>query len=232
MLAISIPALLTADRVARRTSVLVGGALLTICMLTIGCLYASDSVHATGPARWAVIVLVFVFGLTYCSTWGVVGKIYASEIQPSVTRSSASCVAQGLGFFTNWLVAITTPVFLANSSFGAYFLFGFLCLSTVLVLAVYMPETRGQSLEAIRESFERPLGSGGRVTSWLRRWVTLQSRASSVSSQSVERARQQTAEVGDGGESIEMSEMLAFGPAQASTSVLEAGAVSLRVEAS
>lgn len=231
MLAISIPALLLVDRVSRRTNILVGGALLTTCMLIIGSLYASNSVHATGPARWVVIILVFVFGLTYCATWGVVGKIYASEIQPSVTRSSASCVAQGLNFFTNWIVAITTPVFLANSSFGAYFLFGFLCLSTVLVLAVYMPETRGQSLEAIRESFERPLGSSSRVTSRLRRWVNLQSRASSVSSGSSERIQQQGHGFGEGSQSVEMSGGVVQADV-ANASVLETGARSLRFEAS
>lgn len=169
MLLISIPALLLADKVARRTSVILGGLLLTSCMLIIGTLYAADLVHNTGIARWVVIVLVFVFGLSYVSTWGIVGKIYASEIQPIETRSAASSVAQGLGFFTNWVVAIMTPVFLANSSFGVYFLFGGICLVTVGVLAVTMVETRGQSLEAIQIAIQRPLDYGERVKSWLRR---------------------------------------------------------------
>ena len=43
-------------------------------------------------------MLVFVFALTYCSTWAIVGKIYASEIQPVQTRAAANSVAQGLGF--------------------------------------------------------------------------------------------------------------------------------------
>jgi len=169
MLAISIPAMLYADRFARRTVILVGGFLLTGCMLLIGSLYASSSVSSTSPARWVVIVLVFVFSLTYCATWGVVGKIYASEIQPAATRSSANCVAQGLGFFTNGLVAILTPIFLANSSFGAYFLFGGFCLTTMLALWSYMPETRGQSLEAIEEIFKRPIGNSSKIVSVLKR---------------------------------------------------------------
>jgi hypothetical protein len=37
--------------------------------------------------------------------------------------------------FTNWLVAILTPISLAKPAFGAYFLFGFLTLGTVAVLA-------------------------------------------------------------------------------------------------
>ncbi|EOO03405.1 putative mfs sugar transporter protein [Phaeoacremonium minimum UCRPA7] len=84
------------------------------------------------------------------------GKIYASEIQPSHTRGTANSVASGLSFFTNWLVAILTPILLDKSAFGAYFLFGGLALGTVLVLAAYMPETRGRSLENIQEAFHQP----------------------------------------------------------------------------
>lgn len=122
----------------------------------MGTLYALGAVHPYGAARWIIILSVFVFGLTYCATWGIVGKIYASEIQPSNTRAAANTVAQGLGFFTNWLVAILTPILLDKSAFGAYFLFGGLALGTVAVLAMYMPETRGRSLEDIQEAFHQP----------------------------------------------------------------------------
>ncbi|KAF2843780.1 general substrate transporter [Patellaria atrata CBS 101060] len=157
MLAISVPALIFADKWGRRTSMITGGIGLSSCMLLIGSFYASSSVHPYGVARWVVVVLIFAFALIFCFTWGVVGKIYASEIQPAQTRAAANCVAQGLGFFTNWFVGFFTPIFLANSSFGAYFLFGFIALATVAVLAVYMPETRGIPLESIQEAFDRPV---------------------------------------------------------------------------
>ncbi|KAF2183656.1 general substrate transporter [Zopfia rhizophila CBS 207.26] len=163
MLAVSIPRVLYSDRMGRRTSIIAGGLALSFCMLIIGALYASSSVHATGPARWVVVVLIFVFALTYCFTWGIVGKIYASEIQYARTRAAANCLAQGLNFFANWLVAFATPVFLSTSAFGAYFLFGFLTLGTVIILSIYMPETRGRSLEDIQSAFQdRPV-----MRSWL-----------------------------------------------------------------
>lgn len=183
ILVISVPALLLADKVTRRSSIIVGGCILTFCMFTIGTLYASNSVTPQNPARWLVIILVFVFGLAYSATWGIVGKIYASEIQPAATRSAASAVAQGLGFFTNWIVAIITPVLLAKSSYGAYFLFGGICLASVLVLMFSMPETRGLSLEAIQEAFLAPsTAQRGRVVSMLRRWAGLGSSESSPAS--------------------------------------------------
>ena len=102
MLAISIPAFLYADRWGRRVSVIVGGIALSSCMFIIGALYASHTVNShSGGGRWAVIVLIFAFALTYCATWGVVGKIYASEIQPPQTRAAANSAAQGLSFVSH-----------------------------------------------------------------------------------------------------------------------------------
>ena len=102
MLAVSLPAFIFADNWGRRTSIITGGIGLSGCMFVIGSLYATDSVHAkSGSGRWFVILLIFVFALTYCATWGIVGKIYASEIQPVQTRAAANSVAQGLNFVSH-----------------------------------------------------------------------------------------------------------------------------------
>ncbi|EHK49320.1 uncharacterized protein TrAtP1_000045 [Trichoderma atroviride] len=168
MLVISIPAFLFADKWGRRISAISGGITLSACMFLIGSLYAANAVHPSGVARWVVIVSVYIFSLTYCATWGIVGKIYASEIQPGHTRAAANSVAQALSFFTNWIVAILTPILLKRSAYSAYFLFGGLALVTVTVLVLYMPETRGRSLENIQEAFHRPTVISD-VTSWIRR---------------------------------------------------------------
>lgn len=188
MLAISIPAFLFADKWGRRNSAITGGIGLSACMFLIGALYAAGAVHPHGAARWVVIVSVFLFGLIYSATWGIVGKIYATEIQPTHVRAAANCVAQGLGFvsalpkiprleiapfanvlghpikFTNFVVAMLTPVLLGKSAFGAYFLFGGLALFTVAVLGACMPETRGRSLEEIQQAFHHRPASGGYIS--------------------------------------------------------------------
>lgn len=61
----------------------------------------------------------------------------------------------------NWIIAFTTPIFLAHSSSGVYFLFGSTALLTVVVCTFWMPETRGRTLEDIDASFhaKRKLGN-------------------------------------------------------------------------
>ena len=72
----------------------------------------------------------------------------------------------------NWIIAFTTPLFLAKSSSGPYFLFGGCSLVATLVCVAFLPETRGTALEELDQAFgESPwrtmFGSrlGGRRTS-------------------------------------------------------------------
>lgn len=119
MLAVSIPAFICADKWGRRTSTIAGGLTLAGCMLLIGTLYAAHAVHPYGVARWIVIILVFVFGITYCATWGITGKIYAFEIQPANTRAAAGCVAQGLGFVSRSTLPQPTRLTRSSSPTGS-----------------------------------------------------------------------------------------------------------------
>ena len=176
MFAISIPAFLTVDRLGRRTIVAVGGLLLAACMLIIGSLYASGKVlKDRGAERWVVIVFMFVYALGYVSTWGIVGKIYASEIQLAHNRATAHALAQALNFVSsstyrssfcsvdkvvqllNFVIVFITPSFLAHSSYGAYFLYAGLTATTLVVLWLWMPETKSRSLESIQETFRPPI---------------------------------------------------------------------------
>lgn len=156
MTLVTVPAFLLADRWGRRTSTLAGGVLLSATMLLIGALYAAGAVHpAAGPARWLVVALIYAFALTYCATWAVGIRVYAAEIQPVRTRAPATSLAQSANWLANWLVAFTTPIFLARSASGVYFLFGACSALAVLVCALAMPETKGRTLEEIDAVFER-----------------------------------------------------------------------------
>ena len=86
-------------------------------------------------------------------TWAIGMKLFASEIQPVATRASATSLGQAANCITNFFVALLTPILLARSSSGIYFLFGGASFLTVAVCVIYMPETKGRDLEAIGETF-------------------------------------------------------------------------------
>jgi len=150
----TIPSFLFADKWGRKTSTIVGGISQGTCMLVIGSLYASGVVHAThGSARWVVVVFIYIFAIAFSGGWAVGFRVYISEIQSPKTRAGASSLSMTSNGIMNWIVAFTTPIFLARSSFGAYFLFGLSSFFGVLICVLFMPETRGKTLEEIDASF-------------------------------------------------------------------------------
>lgn len=125
-------------------------------MTLIGSLYAGSAVHATsGVGRWIVIVSIYIFAVVYSISWAVGIKIYAAEIQPQRTRASATSLAHGSNWVSNFLVALTTPVLLSKSSFVVYFLFAGCSFLTVAVCFLFMPETKGKSLEEVEAAFHQ-----------------------------------------------------------------------------
>ena len=135
-----------------------------IIMLLIGALYAAGAVHtSTGAARWVVIVALYLYVVFYCISWSVSCKVYAAEVQPQRTRASATNLAHGGNWITNFVVALTTPVLLSRSDSGAYFLWAGCLLLTGVVCAIFMPETKGRSLDEIEMAFrKKTLGSQAR----------------------------------------------------------------------
>ena len=152
----TIPALLFSDKWGRRHSTIYGGLGLSITMFLIGGLYVGNAVHhSSGVGRWIVIVSIYLYVGIFCVSWAVGMRIYVAESQPQRTRASATNLAHGSNWLANFLVAFSTPILLARSSYGAYFLFGGCTLLTVIVCFVFMPETKGRSLDEIEEAFKR-----------------------------------------------------------------------------
>lgn len=103
ILATTIPASLWADRWGRRTSSIIGGALITVLMVLMGSMYAANLVHGShGAGRWVVIVSIYLFAVVYNGTWAIGFRTFLVESLPRKTRSSAS----SLGQCSNWVSII------------------------------------------------------------------------------------------------------------------------------
>jgi sugar porter (SP) family MFS transporter len=151
---ITIPGTIFADSWDRTTSAIYGGLLQAVCMFVMGALYAADAVHPdSGVGRYVVIAMIYLFALSFSGTWGVCFRVYVSEIQSAKTRAGAASLSLSANWVSNWIIAFTTPILLAKSTYGVYFLWGGSLVFTVIICIFFMPETRGRSLEDIEDSF-------------------------------------------------------------------------------
>ncbi|KDN39177.1 hypothetical protein RSAG8_08948, partial [Rhizoctonia solani AG-8 WAC10335] len=140
------------DKWGRRSSAIVGGLAMAVCMLAIGSMYAAGA--DAGQGRYAIIVFIYLFVIAFSTTWAVSFKLFITEIQPTRVRATASSLAHSSNWLCNLAVALTTPLFLSRSSSGPYFMFGACLLLTSVVCMIWMPETLGKSLQEVDEVWE------------------------------------------------------------------------------
>ncbi|KAI1412247.1 general substrate transporter [Hypoxylon sp. FL1857] len=151
---VTVPATLLADAWGRRTASLIGGIGISVLMLIMGSLYAAGNVHPDrGAGRWVIIVGLYLFAIVFNGTWAISFRTFLVESLPSKTRSSASALAQSANWVTNYIVALTTPILIDKSTFGAYYFFAFSTILSTVVVAMFMFETKGRSLEVIEATY-------------------------------------------------------------------------------
>lgn len=82
------------DRVGRRRLFLSGGVAVGSCLFALGAMYSTGA--SQSPAgKYICIALIELFAVSFCSSWALVIRLYATEIQPTSTRASASSFGQG-----------------------------------------------------------------------------------------------------------------------------------------
>lgn len=66
-------------------------------MLIMGSIYAAG--QGSGPARWIVVVMIYLFAMVFSATWAIGFRVYVSEIQSPKTRAGAA----SLSLSANWV---------------------------------------------------------------------------------------------------------------------------------
>ncbi|KAF3928461.1 hypothetical protein ABW20_dc0104142 [Dactylellina cionopaga] len=142
------------DRWGRRPTLLYTGYGIVLSMFLIGGLYASPSANTQG-AKWTIVAAIYLFVITFTIGWSMILRIYTVEIQPMETRATVNSLSHSANWVANYVIALTTPVFLARSASGPYFFFGGCTAFALLICILYMPETQGiGSLENMDKVFE------------------------------------------------------------------------------
>lgn len=153
----TIVAIWTVDRVGRKPLMIIGAAGMGMCLLIMG---LGAQWHST--AAW---ILVFVLGYIafFALSVGPVTWVILSEIFPTRIRGRALSLATFCLWLSNFVVSQTFPMMDENPWLVQKFNHGFpfyvyaaLCAVLVGVVWLFVPETKGKSLEEIEERFMEP----------------------------------------------------------------------------
>ncbi|KAL9538381.1 hypothetical protein MBANPS3_010976 [Mucor bainieri] len=134
--------------VGRRPTLLLGSLANVIIFFVLGgMLYSIESAIASGvpaPAAqgYVAMVMIYLFAVSFEFTWGPKSSQTESELFVFLSLHAM-----------NAIIGKITPLMIADISYGTFFFYGACCLTMGLVVYVFLPETKGRSLEEMDEIF-------------------------------------------------------------------------------
>ena len=137
-------ALWLVDRAGRKTLILTGTALQFVSFALVGWFYY---IHGNG-----LVVLIFVMSFVAGHAFGngVACWVIISEIYPTKVRGRGMSIATTALWLVGYLGNQSFPIMQKHLGLaGTFWLFGAGALSTVILVAWLIPETKGRSLEEI-----------------------------------------------------------------------------------
>ncbi|KAL2814469.1 general substrate transporter [Aspergillus granulosus] len=142
------------DRVGRRP-LQIGGNIACGVAFTIGAalmaVYPPESTNTS--AHWAFIVCsTWVFNFCFCAS-GTMSWIIPAEIFNTATRAKGISLATMVSFAFNTMIAEVTPIALEHIGWRYYLLFIVCDFTNALFFYLFLPETKGISLEVMDDLF-------------------------------------------------------------------------------
>jgi len=159
------PALFIVDRFGRRILLICSALGMTLAcgvMGTLGHLFVTRQLDGTWTsssdlASMGIIFMVFFFITNFAYGWGPIVWVYNSEIYPLKYRSWCVATTACSNWVGNYMIAQFTPVLLGCLGFGTFYVF-VAFTSSALLLALWLPETKGVMLEHMDEVFDKKFG--------------------------------------------------------------------------
>ena len=150
---------LLVDRLGRKILFYISSIFMSLSMLSFGFFYYITEVTENGKSdlNWWSLLSVCSFIVSFCIGWSGLPWLVSAEIVPLEIKS----ISLSLSTVTNWLFAflVTKEIDHFRSLVGDYgvmWIFSCFCALGVVFVRLFLPETKGKSLEEIRRHFQGP----------------------------------------------------------------------------
>ncbi|KAL1536374.1 sugar transporter ERD6-like 6 isoform X2 [Salvia divinorum] len=144
------------DKAGRRILLIVSSALMTASSLLVATMfYLQDILPEKSHSILQVLALVglLIMVIGFSVGLGAVPWVIMSEILPVSIKSLAGSVATLANWFSASVVTMTANLLLTWSSGGTFVIYASVSAFTVAFVALWVPETKGKTLEEIQGFF-------------------------------------------------------------------------------
>ncbi|KAK2660538.1 hypothetical protein Ddye_007071 [Dipteronia dyeriana] len=146
------------DRAGRRLLLIISSTGMTLSLLIVAAsFFGKDFVSKDSNLHsiFAILALVGVVAMvvTFSLGIGAIPWVIMSEILPINIKGLAGSIATLANWFCAWLVTMTANLLLTWSSGGTFTIYMLISALTVVFVTIWVPETKGKTLEEIQLSF-------------------------------------------------------------------------------
>jgi SP family arabinose:H+ symporter-like MFS transporter len=145
-LVFTILAISLVDKAGRRPLLVVGTFIQTIALTLIGWMFW------TGQGGIGLLLCVILFIAAFGMALGPIGWLFCSEVFPSKVRGRAMSLAALTVWVSCYIVAQTFPMLNDSKAIGpakTFWVYAVVSLASFIFALVFIPETRGKTLEEI-----------------------------------------------------------------------------------
>lgn len=144
LLAFTILAIFIIDRIGRKKLLLMGTSLMALFLFVLAWSFNSTVVDGS-----VVFIVVLLFIGTYALTLAPVTWVLLSEIYPNYIRGKALSLTSAVLWLACFIVVFISPYLLKVSPVINFLIFGAFNLGGFFFVWLFVPETKGKSLEEI-----------------------------------------------------------------------------------
>jgi len=130
--------------------------LVATCIMGPPLIVAATAIGQHWPS-FITVICVCIYGGGFQFAWGLVPWIYPSELFSMKEKESAVSLAVFCNYVYNALIVYVTPLLMAWSTPGAFYIFGGLNVLCGLFVFIWVKETKGVPLEMVPALFTRGL---------------------------------------------------------------------------
>ncbi|KAI3460328.1 hypothetical protein Pfo_016991 [Paulownia fortunei] len=146
------------DRTGRRILLIVSSSGMALSLLLVAVSFFSKGFISEDSTLYGILGIISVVGvvcmiISFSLGMGPIPWLIMSEILPIKIKGLAGSVATLFNWSISWVITMTAPLLLAWSSGGTFILYTVMCIFTVAFVAIWVPETKGKTLEEIQFSF-------------------------------------------------------------------------------
>ncbi|KAK7821745.1 sugar transporter erd6-like 6 [Quercus suber] len=143
------------DKAGRKLLLIISSTGMTLSLLLVAVAFYLEDIVSEDSSIFGILSLVGLVALVISFSLGVgaIPWLIMSEILPVNIKGLAGSIATLANWLTSWAITMTANLLLTWNSGGTFTIYTLVSAFTVVFVSLWVPETKGRTLEEIQSSF-------------------------------------------------------------------------------